>query len=219
MSRTHHQRPGSEPAAPSGRGDGDRSGSTALLPAIANVDDSARRAWPSRRARDPAENAPHACAGLRLLVAALLLALGGCMGEMARPLPELDRALEQAGSSRSPALGETVLALISGRGGREQVVLLDLRSRLPIPLPGLNRPDSQPLSVASDARGERLALVRHRQGRTELVLYRRGLASLEPIPLQPDGVPRRVAMDPEGRNLAVEVSRDGLWQLDLITLP
>lgn len=149
----------------------------------------------------------------------MLLALGGCMGEMARPLPELDRALEQAGSGRAPALGETVLALISGRGGREQVVLIDLRSRLPIPVPGLNRPDAQPLSVASDARGERLALVRHRQGRTELLIYRRNLASLEPISLQPDGVPRRVALDPEGRTLAVEVSRDGLWQLDLITLP
>lgn len=157
--------------------------------------------------------------GLLPPLAALLLILGGCMGELPRPLPELDRALEQAGSSRAPSLGETVLALISGRGGREQVVLVDLRSRLPIPLPGLNQPDAQPLSVASDARGDRLALVRHRQGRTEVVLYRRNMASLEPIPLQPDGVPRRVALDPEGRTLAVEVSRNGLWQLDLITLP
>ncbi len=153
------------------------------------------------------------------MVTALLLGLGGCMAETGRPLPELDRAVEQAGSGRAPALGETVLALISGRGGRQQVVLVDLRSRLPIPLPGLNRPDAQPLSVASDARGERLALVRHRQGRTEVVVYRRNLASLEPVPLQPDGVPRRVALDAEGRTLAVEVSRNGLWQLDLITLP
>jgi len=52
-----------------------------------------------------------------------------------------------------------------------------------------------------------------------VVLYRRNLASLEPISLQPEGVPRRVALDPEGRELAVEVSRDGLWQLDLISLP
>lgn len=148
-----------------------------------------------------------------------LLALSGCMGELARPLPDLDRALEQAGSSRAPSLGDGVLALISGRGGREQVVLVDLRNRRPLPLPGLNRADAQPISVASDARGDRLAVVRHRQGRTELLLYRRALASLEPIPLQPEGVPRRVALDPEGRNLAVEVSRDGLWQLDLITLP
>ena len=157
--------------------------------------------------------------GLLPPLGALLLALSGCMGDMARPMPELDRSLEQAGSGRSPSLGETVLALIGGRGGREQVVLVDLRSRRPLPLPGLNRPDAKPLSVTTDARGDRLAVVRHRQGRTEVVLYRRNLTSIEPIPLQPDGVPRRVNLDPEGRTLAVEVSRDGLWQIDLITLP
>lgn len=157
--------------------------------------------------------------GLLASLSPLLLAPAGCMGDPARPLPALDQALEQAGNGRAPSLGETVLALIGGRGGREQVVLVDLRSRLPIPLPRLNRPDAQPLSVSTDARGDRLAVVRHRQGRTEVVLYRRNLASIEPIPLQPDGVPRRVNLDPEGRTLAVEVSRDGLWQIDLITLP
>lgn len=160
--------------------------------------------------------------GWRLLLLPLLCGscwLGGCQGEMARPLPELDRALEQAGAGRSPSLGEGVLALISGRDGREQVVLVDLRRRQPLPLPGLNRPDARPLSVATDARGDRLALVRHLQGRTELVLYRRNLASLEPIPLQPQAVPRRVTLAAEGRTLAVEVSRDGLWQVDLIDLP
>lgn len=195
---------------------------------LAGLSSSGRNAgaWSGREAGPPMPDAalppgPGRRGGLtRLaLLAALPLVLAGCMGETARPLPELDRAIEQAGSGRAPSLGETVLALISGRGGREQVVLVDLRSRLPLPVPGLNRPDAQPLSVSSDARGERLALVRHRQGRTELVLYRRSLASLELIPLQPDGVPRRVAMDPEGRSLAVEVSRNGLWQIDLITLP
>ena len=159
----------------------------------------------------------HGCSPL--LLAVLLLSLAGCADQPARPLPELDQALAMGGSGREPSLGEGVVALISGRGGREQVVLVDLRSRRPLPLPGLNRPDAQPLSVSSDARGERLALVRHRQGRTEVALYRRSLASLEPIVLQPDGVPRRVSLDPQGRLLAVEVSRDGLWQLDLITLP
>jgi hypothetical protein len=185
--------------------------------------DGCSTAWRDQRpGSGPAERqlCPVRSQPVRLLgIGCLLLTLSGCMGEQGRPLPELDRALEQAGSGRAPSLGDEVLALISGRGGREQVVLVDLRSRRPLPLPGLNRPDAQPLSVASDSRGERLALVRHRQGRTELVLYRRSLASLEAIPLQPDGVPRRVSLDPEGRSLAVEVSRDGLWQIDLISLP
>lgn len=158
---------------------------------------------------------------LPLLAAGLLLApgLGGCMDSNARPLWGLDRALTREGSSREASLGDQVLALIQGRGGRERVVLIDLAREQPLPLPGLNRADAQPVSVAVDARGDRIALVRQRQGSTEVVLYRRAFASSEVIPLMPPGVPRRLALDPEGRTLAVEVSRDGIWQVDLVDLP
>ena len=154
-----------------------------------------------------------------LALAICSLALMACQGPMARPLPDLDRVVAQAGSGREPSLGEGVLGLLSGHGGREQVVLIDLQRRLPIPLPGLNRPDAQPVSLTLDQRGERLVVVRHRGERSEVVLYRRGLRSLEVLPLQPPGVPRRVSLDADGRTLAVEVSRDGLWQVDLINLP
>lgn len=164
----------------------------------------------------PGVRRPSAALGPLLLCLALL---AGCQAPAGRPLRGLERQLELAGSSRDPSLGHGLLALISGRGGREQVLLVDLQAGRPLPLPGLNRPDAQPLSVAIDQRGERLAVVRQRQGRTELVLYRRAFASLEPIAMQPEGVPRRVALDPQGRTLAVEVSRDGLWQVDLISVP
>jgi len=62
-------------------------------------------------------------------------------------------------------------------------------------------------------------VVRQREGRTELVLYRRELMGLEPIAMEPPGVPRRVALRADGRELAVEVSRNGEWQVDLIAIP
>lgn len=157
--------------------------------------------------------------GVGLLAGGFALALGGCPGEMPVPMAGLDRQLEQAGNSRAPALSQNWLALIGGHGGRDQVLLIDLRTRLPVPLPGLNRADAQPLSVAVDGSGERLAVVRQLEGRTELVLYRRGVMSVERIAMQPAGVPRRVSLRADGRELAVEVSRDGLWQVDLITVP
>lgn len=147
------------------------------------------------------------------------LLLAGCMGGMPVPVAGLNRQLEQTGTSREPALADRWLALINGRGGREQVLLLDLQRQLPVPLPGLNRPDAQPLSVAVDDAGERLALVRQLEGRTELVLYRRSLASVQLIPMVPAGVPRQVSLRADGRELAVQVSRNGLWQVDLIQLP
>ncbi len=156
----------------------------------------------------------------RLLVAlALLLGLGGCGGAGLRPLLPLNRQLGAAGTNREPSLGDQWLALISARDGREQVLLVDLRTDRPVPVPGLNRPDAQPVSVSVDGAGERLALVRQRQGRTELALYRRSSQSLQPLPLDPPGVPRQVNLSADGRLLAVQISRNGLWQVDLIELP
>jgi len=164
---------------------------------------------------------PDARAGLLRLVSLSLigLGLGGCMGDMPSPMGGLDRQLEQAGNSHAPALAGRWLALIGGRGGRDQVLLVDVERGLPVPLPGLNRPDAQPLSVAVNREGNRLAVVRQLDGHTELVLYRRELMGLETIAMQPSGVPRRVSLRGDGHELAVEVSRGGLWQVDLIQVP
>jgi len=39
------------------------------------------------------------------------------------------------------------------------------------------------------------------------------------LPIEPAGVPRGVSLSADGRLLAVEISRDGLWQVDLLELP
>jgi hypothetical protein len=152
-------------------------------------------------------------------LALLVLLLGGCLGDMPQPLAGLDRQLDLVGAQRAPSLAGRWLALIARRGERDTVLLVDVDNQGPRPLPGLNRPDAQPLSVAVDERGERLAVVRQLEGHTELVLYRRSLLSVERIAMQPPGVPRRVSLRADGRELAVEVSRDGLWQVDLIAVP
>jgi len=148
-----------------------------------------------------------------------LASLTGCMGTVPQPVFPLDRRLEELGPSRAPSLAGPWLALIANRGGRDQVVLLNLDDQRPVPLPGLNRPDAQPLSVGVEAKGERLAVVRQLEGRTELLLYRRRLMSTQMIAMNPQGVPRRVMLRADGREMAVEVSRDGHWQVDLIELP
>jgi hypothetical protein len=152
-------------------------------------------------------------------LAGLVLLLSGCLGDMPQPLAGLDRQLDLVGAGRAPSLAGRWLAVIVRRGERDAVLLVDVERQAPEPLPGLNRPDAQPLSVAVDERGERLAVVRQLEGRTELVLYRRSLLSVERIAMQPPGVPRRVSLRADGRELAVEVSRDGLWQVDLSAVP
>lgn len=158
---------------------------------------------------------------MKLLAPALLATtlLTGCLGPMPIPRAGLNRQLEQAGGNRDPSLGLRWLALIQQRGGREQVQLLDLQRQLPVPVPGLNRPDALPISVSTDANGERLALVRQLGGRSEVVLYRRALQSLQLIPMASDSIPTQVSLRADGRQLAVQVSRNGLWQIDLVELP
>lgn len=154
-----------------------------------------------------------------LLSSSLVLLLGGCGFGSLQPLSGLNDQLQRMGSAQSPSLAMGWLALISGQSGREQVLLVDLGRSQPVPLPGLNRPDAQPLSVSVDGRGERLALVRQLEGRTELVLYNRRTQTLQPLPIEPAGVPRQVNLSADGRILAVQVSRGGLWQVDLLELP
>ncbi len=155
----------------------------------------------------------------RAIAAATGLLLGGCLAPMPQPVVPLNSRLGAIGANRDPALSGRWLALISGRGGREQVLLLDLERQQPIELPGLNRADAQPVSVSVDAAGERIALVRQLEGRTELVLYRRSVQSLQPIPMVPSGVARQVQLQADGRQLAVQVSRGGIWQVDLVQIP
>jgi hypothetical protein len=150
---------------------------------------------------------------------AAVLALTGCLGGAPRPLGAIDAMLERSGPTQNPSLAGGWLAVIVRRGGRDQVQLVDIERLAPVPLPGLNRPDALPLAVSVDQRGDRLALVRAIGGRTDVVLYRRRLGSLEPIPLQPSGVAGQVSLSADGRHLAVEVRRDGLRQVDLIRLP
>ncbi len=157
--------------------------------------------------------------GVGLWVGVLAVLMAGCQTGL-RPVQQLNQPLSGLGDSQSPSLNSEWLALISSRtGSRAQVQLIDRRRNAPVPLPGLNRPDSLPISVAVDQRGERLALVRQRDDRSELVIHRRSLQASQTVPIEPAGVPQRVSLSADGRVLAVEVSRAGLWQVDLLELP
>ena len=157
---------------------------------------------------------------IRVALICSLVLMTGCSSPRPTPRPDLNGLLRQSvNSRRDPSLGGRWLASLGQRNGRERVELIDLRDRSPVPLPGLNRADAQPISVSVSADGTRLAVVQQRDERTELVLYRRSVGTVRRLPLEPPGVPRAVSLNADGRRLAVQVSRGGRWEVDLIRLP
>lgn len=156
----------------------------------------------------------------RVVLILSMVLLAGCSPDRPTPRSDLNGLLRQSVSSRrDPSLGSRWLASLGQRNGRERVELVDLQRRTPVPLPGLNRSDAQPISVSVSADGERLAVVQQRDDRTELLLYRRSVGAVQRLPLEPPGVPRSVSLDGQGKRLAVQVSRNGRWDVDLIRLP
>jgi hypothetical protein len=150
----------------------------------------------------------------------LFTLVGGCSTEDIRPLQNLNSALDRSSDARrDPTLAQEWLATLSSRGGRERIELINLRNGTPVPTPGLNSADAQPVSISLSGDGERLALVQQRDGRTELMLYRRSIGALQRLDINPPGVPRQVSLNGDGRTLAVQISRSGRWDVDIIRLP
>ena len=144
----------------------------------------------------------------------------GCSQNGIRPMTRVGASLRRSAESRRlPSMGQRWLASLASRNGRERVELIDLINDTPVPLTGINQADSQTISLSVSGDGQRIALVRQREERTELMLYRRTASALQRLPINPPGVPRSVSLNGNGRLLAVQVSRKGRWDVDLIRLP
>ena len=143
----------------------------------------------------------------------------GCLNPRIRANNNLNIFLAQSSISlREPSLGDKVLVALTKRNGKDFIELIDIRTKKVLSIPGLNNSNSQPISVAVNAKGDKVVFIQQRDNKTELLLYRRSLGSLEKLELIPKGIPRRVSIDGIGRLLAVQVSRDGRWDIDLIRL-
>lgn len=151
---------------------------------------------------------------LPLLLFALALLLAGCgSGPGLRPL---GAPLEAS----DPSLGLTTLVTIgTGLAGHHQVQWRPVAAMQPLLPPHLDQPDARPLQVSVDGAGQRLAVLRERKGRAELVLHDLRLGVSRPVPLAAEGIPVAIGLSADGRQLAVAVSRDGRRRIEVLPVP
>ena len=104
----------------------------------------------------------------RILSFLIIVFLGGCTNSGMRKIPSFNNTVfEISNTYREPSLGQKWLVTLTNSQGKDKIEMIDIRTRKRIPLPGINRADSQPISVSVSANGERIALVRQRADKTE----------------------------------------------------
>ena len=161
----------------------------------------------------------HLIKTLQIIIFLSPLFLAGCNQLYMQKDNSLNTFLFRLSSTYAePSLSNKWLVVLANYRGKEKVEMIDLRKRVIVPLPGINRLNSQPISVSVSENGETIALVQQRAGETELIIYRRKSGTSRRLELIPKGVPRRVSIDANGKILAVQVSRAGIWEVDLIRL-
>ena len=142
-----------------------------------------------------------------------------CANNYMRPMHSFNNTLfNNSESYKEPDLGIEFLIAIGNRDGRDVIQMIEIRSRQRIPLPGINRSDSQPINLSISGNSEKIAFIRQRSGETELMVYNRRNNSLRRLEIIPKGVPHNLSMDGLGRFLAVQISREGKWDIDIFKL-
>ncbi len=155
----------------------------------------------------------------QILLAAFSLCLTSCSQGSPKSIPRINNALLQSASShRAPSLSTQWLVTLARNNGRERIEVLNLLNARRVVMPGLNRPDARPISASISANGRRIAVIRQRDDKTELLIYRRNIEAIELLEINPKGVPRQVSISGSGKVLAVQISREGRWEIDLIKL-
>lgn len=133
--------------------------------------------------------------------------------------PEIGQtSLNSRYTDEQPALSGDgrLLALISNRNGKSEILLYDLRSRQFIDLPGLNQRDAIAQTPSLSRTGRYITYIATVQGRPELELYDRATQRAEILSLRYPGWIRNPSISPDGRYIAFESSTRGQWDIEVL---
>ena len=145
----------------------------------------------------------------------LALSLGSC----ASPLPRSGdySRLNSRFSDTQPALSGNgrYLAMVTNRGGRQDLALYDIQQQRFLEIPRLNRRNALVESPSLSRSARYIAYVVSERGRPEIALYDRVTQRRQMLTTGFRGPVRNPSISPDGRYVAFESGRRGQWDIEV----
>ena len=108
---------------------------------------------------------------LNLATLVLIFGVSSCSSISIKPIHNLNLSIEGFFKElKGPNLKNNWLASISFANEKERIELFNLKSKRPVSLPGSNRAGYRPINVSVSSNGNRLAILRERNGQVELII-------------------------------------------------
>jgi Tol biopolymer transport system component len=151
---------------------------------------------------------------LRLLWPLILpLMLVAC----SQPLGGDFTSLNSRYTDQQPALSGDgkLLAFITDRAGRQELVVYNLEQRQFVPLPGLNQGNGVIESPSLSRTGRYIVYLSSRRGRPEIELYDRFTRNIDILTIGYPGWVRHPRIDPDGRYITFESAQKGQWDIEI----
>ena len=145
--------------------------------------------------------------------------LSGCFSREIRPIYSLNTFfVGSAFEYDAPSLVNNYLATLIKSNEKKRIELIDLNLRKAIFLPGVNVPNSYPISVSVSSKARRLAFIRSNQNDNQVfVLFRRS-GKIRKINTRSDAEPFKVSISASGEKLAIQFLRNGKSFVQIIRL-
>jgi len=149
------------------------------------------------------------------LALSVTLWLSGC----ASPLPQSGdySRLNSRFSDTAPALSGNgrFLALVTNRGGRQDLALYDIQQQRFLEIPRLNRRNALIESPSLSRSARYIAYVVSERGRPEIAVYDRVTQRRQMLTSGFRGPVRNPSISPDGRYVAFESGRRGQWDIEV----
>lgn len=149
----------------------------------------------------------------------IALGLAWAMSSCASPLPlsgDYSR-LNSRFSDTKPALSGNgrFLAMVTNRGGRQDLALYDIQQQRFLEIPRLNRRNALVESPSLSRSARYIAYVVSERGRPEIALYDRVTQRRQMLTSGFRGPVRNPSVSPDGRYVAFESGRRGQWDIEV----